>query len=367
VPEAFVPYSLFANPHFPLAMALMLVILQTALPAAPEKNFSPAILLLAAVCSLLLAFILPFALLTVWAILAVYWGWLYLSNRRWPWPQTWLGLSVGLASAPVIGYDYWVSAHNPILAGWSAQNITLAPSLVNLGLGYGLVGLLAVGGVWLIVRQGIKTAAPGEWLVVVWAVVTIGLVYFPFFDLQRRLINGLHLPLCILAVIGLTRGLAARRFTSRLRRLIINGVIIVGLLGTGLVWTLPLFGLWRSPAFSETSALFFLREDEQIVFNWLRENSHPNDIILASPRLGMFTPGQTGGRAFYGHPFETINGKAKKAMAEAFYRGEIDAVTPLPTFIIYGPSERALGQPKDLAKYQRVFYTPEVTVYKVNQ
>jgi hypothetical protein len=28
VPEAFVPYSLYANPHFPLAMALMLVILQ---------------------------------------------------------------------------------------------------------------------------------------------------------------------------------------------------------------------------------------------------------------------------------------------------------------------------------------------------
>jgi hypothetical protein len=80
----------------------------------------------------------------------------------------------------------------------------------------------------------------------------------------------------------------------------------------------------------------------------------------------MFIPDQTGARSFYGHPFETINADTKKAMAEAFYRGEVATVSPLPDFIIYGPSERALGeQPRNLALYPVVFSTQDITVYQV--
>jgi hypothetical protein len=78
----------------------------------------------------------------------------------------------------------------------------------------------------------------------------------------------------------------------------------------------------------------------------------------------MFIPGQTGARAFYGHPFETIEAKQKKAMVEAFYRGEIEAVTPVVDFIIYGPAERQLGQPENLANWPVVFSTDDVVVYK---
>ena len=44
VPEAFVHYSLVANPHFPLAMALMLIIFGQVLdaPSGPKAmNFHP--------------------------------------------------------------------------------------------------------------------------------------------------------------------------------------------------------------------------------------------------------------------------------------------------------------------------------------
>jgi hypothetical protein len=364
VPEAFVPYSLYANPHFSLAMALMLIILQ---PAIHNSQFTihNSQFITISLAALVLALTLPFALLTVWAVLTVFIAWLYVRNRRLPWPQIWLTLSTVLLAAPVILYDYWVYITNPILAGWSTQNITPAPSLLNLLLGYGLVGLLAIGGGWLIARRGRGSPEPasGEWLVFWWAVTGVILLYLPF-DLQRRLITGLHIPLCILAAIGLQRWLADSQLKLSYRRQIIMLVVTLGALGTLFVWGLPLLATTQSPDTSETTSLLFIRPAETVAFTWLRENAGSDDIILASPRLGMFIPGQTGARAFYGHPFETIEAKQKKAMVEAFYRGEIEAVTPVVDFIIYGPAERQLGQPENLANWPVVFSTDDVVVYK---
>jgi hypothetical protein len=351
IPEAFVPYSLYTNPHFPLAMTLMLIIFQQAIqsqrpPVGNSQFFTSGLAALA------LALILPFALLAAETVLVVFSSWLYLTSRRLPWPQIWLTLSIGLFSAPVIIYDYWVSKTNPILAGWSAQNITSAPSVINLLLGYGLVGLLAMGGGWLIARQAHDTseAKLGEWLVFWWAIVGIVVVYLPF-DLQRRLIIGLHIPLCILAAIGLSHALAQSRLKLRQRRQLTTAVVTISALGTLFVWGLPLLAARQSPSESDTTALLFIRAEEAAAFTWLRENTEPADIVLASPRLGMFIPGQTGRRVFYGHPFETIEAKDKEAQVKAFYQGQIETVSPAVDFIVYGPGEQSLGEPKHLADW----------------
>jgi hypothetical protein len=296
-------------------------------------------------------------------VLAVFLVWLYSTNRRLPWPQIWLTLSMGLFSAPVIVYDYWVSTTNPVLAGWSAQNITSAPPPLDLLLGYGLVGLLALGGGWLITRQRPLKPESGEWLVFWWAITGLVLLYLPF-DLQRRLITGLHLPLCILAAIGLLRWLPHIGFQPRQCRSIATVVVIVGALGTLFVWALPLLAIQQSPDTSETTALLFIRREEAAAFTWLRENATPDDVVLASPRVGLFIPGQSGTRTFYGHPFETIEAKPKKAIVEAFFQGDIQVISPAIDFIIYGPNERQLGQPQNLADWPVIFSADNLVVYK---
>ena len=380
VPEAFTPYSLYANPHFPLGMALMLIILQRVVWPPDRPGLSSAAISQigwTGLIALILALILPFALLTVWAILALYLIWLYFIRRCLPWTQIWPTLSAGLFPAPVILYDYWVSSANPILAGWGVQNVTPAPSLLNLGLGYGLIGLLAIGGGWRIIRDETnwsETALkPGLWLVFMWAVVTILLIYAPF-ALQRRLITGLHVPVCILAAIGLRRGLAQYKFKPRRQRQLTTAVVTLSALGSIFVWSLPLLNLRQSPNDSPLTALFFMRQEEIVAFDWLRDHTAPDDVILASPRVGMFVPGQIGARAFYGHPFETVEAGVKQAVAEAFYRGE-EVIPPTVDFIIYGPSERALANqaqsegglnpPIILENYPIVFSTEEVVVYKI--
>ena len=398
VPEALVPYSLYTNPHFPLAMLLMLIIFdqmcasqefekqreeqpKSVRGSAPNtQSDRPSwqacrqkarvskpdlkAMAIAGLAAVALAMILPFALLTVWAVSAVFIMWVIIGYRRLPWELIWLTLCVIILSMPVVVYQYWVSTSNPILAGWGAQNITPAPRVLDFILGYGLVGLLAVLGSSQIFRQrGHPTS--GELFVFVWAATTIVLVYVPF-ELQRRLITGLHLPLCILAAIGLYRWLARSNIGADGRRLITVSIVTIGALGTLLVWTIPLIGTLGSPS-DPTVGLFFVREEELAAFRWLRQNAATDEVILASRRLGLFVPGHTGARAFHGHPFETVEFKEKEAQAEAFFRGEIEFVSPPADFVIYGPSEQSLGRPKSLVNHTLVFSTENLQIYRLTE
>lgn len=359
VPEAFVPYSLYANPHFPLGIGLMALIFSQILQADAARAVDFGV---TALLALMLALVLPFALLTVWAVLVVFLGWRYVAaGRRLPARQSWLTLSAVVAPLPVMAYFYRVSVSNPIFAGWSAQNITPAPNVIDVALGYGLVGLLAVAGGWRVIRQ--KENNPGEWLALLWALTTLGLVYFPF-ELQRRLITGLHVPLCILAALGLTHWLAGLKLKPRRRRQIVASVIGVGAAGTLFIWSLPLLAATQPPGSSYGSSLLFVRADEQAAFNWLAKNTRPEAVVLASPRVSMFIPGQTRARTYYGHPFETVNAAAKKAQAEAFFRGELAAPPELVDFVFYGPAEQALGRPAALNQLPVVYANATVTIYQ---
>lgn len=365
VPEAFTPYAIFMNPHFPLGMACMLKIFVELVKrrAVDEANlrYGVGVSVLAA---LVMAVALPFAVLTTWAVLSAYVAWLTLADRRLPWGEIWLTAAVGLSSAPLILYYYWISVNHPILSQWSAQNVTPAPPWWDIALGYGLVAVCALVGLWMVFRRG--EGWPVRFIAL-WAVVTVGLVYFPYFDLQRRLITGLHVPLCILAAIGLSRGL--EHLSLRYQQIITRTVMGISALGTVIVLSIPLLGLLQPPTESHTSARFFLRHDEAAALAWLRDNTHRDDVIVASPRLGQFVPSQTGARTFYGHPFETINANHKEAQVEAFYRGEVDRLSLPVDFVIYGPSEQALDSEGQfsLDGLDAVYSNDSVTVYRVNR
>ncbi len=359
IPEAFTPYSLYANPHFPLAIGLMLLTLMQLLSASLSLRSVAG----AALLGLLLALALPFALLAVWAVVAAFVGWHTLTqSRRLPTTQIWLTLGSVAGGTPVMLYQLWVSVSNPAMAGWQAQNLTPTPSVLNLLLGYGLLGLLALVGAGQVIKQ--RPARPAEWLVLLWALTTLVLIFAPF-SLQRRLITGLHVPLSILAAVGLLRGLAATRLRRRSQNLLVSAAVGLGLLGTVFVWLLPLLAALQGPESSPTSALLFIRQDEAAAFEWLRQHGAPDAVVLASERVGMFAPGQSGVRVFYGHPFETLNAKDKQAQLERFFGGGLAMTSPRPDFVFYGPSERALGQPAALATFTPVFTAETVTLYAV--
>ncbi|MDH4136986.1 MAG: hypothetical protein OEW09_09785, partial [Anaerolineae bacterium] len=208
VPEAITFYSIFANPHFPLAVALMLltfVFVLAPLQADSEDGQPKAWSsvgrdsILAGLSSLLLAIVQPFCIVTVYSVLGGYFILRLLKERRLPWSEILRGVAVGAATAPIIAYDYYVYTFNPILHAWSDQNVTPSPPLWEYVLAYGLVLALAVGGAVLAIRRRSKA----DLFLLAWIIVNGLLLYAPF-SLQRRLVTGLHVPLCVLAAMALS-------------------------------------------------------------------------------------------------------------------------------------------------------------------
>ena len=57
--------------------------------------------------------------------------------------------------------------------------------------------------------------------------------------------------------------------------------------------------------------------------DWLSENSHPNDLILADEVIGLYIPSATGRRVIYGHPFETVNADQEQELVRLFFQGQM--------------------------------------------
>ena len=82
-------------------------------------------------------------------------------------------------------------------------------------LGYGLVVPLALLGAW----RTIRCRDQRKLFLIVWIIAVSALVYAPLL-LQRRMVEGLHIALCVLATYGLANWLPQIVNRSRLAQLI---------------------------------------------------------------------------------------------------------------------------------------------------
>jgi hypothetical protein len=281
--------------------------------------------------SLALAIVQPFAVVIVYATLGVS---LLLRWRRdggIAWSEVGMAFIAGMVTLPLLVYTLWVTQADPVLRGWMAQNVTPSPPMWDYALGNGLILVLAVPGAVTAIRR--RTGA--DLLLLTWIGVTVIALYAPF-ALQRRFSLGLHIPLAILAAMGLYR------LTKR--RLVMGLTFAATLLTTLLVIVLALGGgLKHDPR-------LFVSADEAAAMDWLHENTPRNAVVLASPEMGLFIPAWAGRRVVYGHPFETVNAEQTKARVETFFasgtsRADREAMLKdwNAAFVFFGPRERALG------------------------
>jgi uncharacterized membrane protein len=194
------------------------------------------------------------------------------------------------------------------------------------------------------------------------------LAYLPL-DLQRRLLTGLGVPLSVLAGIGLNRWLLSRLTAGR-AHLVAAATVGFSLLGNLFLLLVLSFGVLKTDPQADLFARLYLTQDEASAMQWLLAHAQ-DEVVLASPRTGMWLPGRAGVRVFAGHPFETINAQVKQAQAEAFFRGELsgDEWQELQAryhirYVFVGPMERALGDGAYLSEMEPAFRVGEVTIYR---
>jgi hypothetical protein len=269
----------------------------------------------------------------------------YLALVR-PTPSRWLwsALPFAICAGPVI-YYLRVLTSDPVVVQWSRQWKHQAPGIISLLLALGIPLVLTL----IAIVRGWWRERPELTLMGVWAIFVIALLYIPNpVNIQRRLLDGIYLPVAVLA------GLAAERLTSTLkpgrarrRRFLLvvaSAVSSALVLGISLKW-----GMTREPQIFRPTADFE-------AMSWLADHREggPPPAVLSDPDTGLYIPARSGYRVFAGHYSETIDYSTRAARARQAIRaggGELLAFMHDQglTYLFFGPTERALHGPDPAA------------------
>lgn len=355
VAETYPFLSAYANPHFPLALAIFFYLLD------PGKERSTVGIM---VLTLLLSLILPFAVILLIFLrsgdLAL--DWMMNEERTFQDVITSksfkLLLILAFSGLPVLMYDFWVVRLDPVLSVWNRQNITPSPPIWNSVLALSPPFLLSIWGI-----RRAKTHSSGK----LWALWLVGgafLIYLPW-NLQRRFLFGYYVPCAGLAFWGLRE--LRDRIRINMKTLMI--VVIFLSLPTNLIILASGF-----QAINRKDPSLYLTKGEMKAMEWLDNHTGAKDLILASPRSGLFIPAYTGRRVIYGHPFETTYADRKKMFVEDFFSGKMSEGQRAAfleknevDYVYVGPRAVEFEGFQELADLQLVYQCETIKIYQASR
>jgi hypothetical protein len=283
---------------------------------------------------------------------------------------------------PVLLYYLYVFSSNPAFSAWAAQSGSASPHPIHYLIGYGPLLIL---GVPAMVRE-VRRADTESILPLIWVIVVAILIYAPLKQ-QRRMVEGVHVPLSILATMGLfswylprlERSAMARRLLTlrksaysprRMRNFIIFLVLVL---------TLP-SNLYIVASLTVTAVQhpypFFHERAENEAIDWLDSETEPGDTVLAAYGTGSYIPARIDHRVFVGYWAETAQCETKVEMVDRFFQAETpdswrkDLLRQYDIAYVYnGPRERMLGafEPAVADYLTPVFANDLVSIYLVEE
>jgi hypothetical protein len=379
LPEGFTFLVLYAFPHIALARTLLLwgllFLLRAWIPDGIRNTkhvLRVAYSVLAGSSWLLMGLIVPFYVPVAWAVTGAAWLVLCVRRRRVMWREARVAGIPALISVPVVVYSLWVFSSDPVYAIWSAQNLILSPHPLHYLAAYGLPLVLAA----FAARDAWRSEKP-VWLALAWVGVVPFLVYLPF-NLQRRLVEGVQVPLSLLAAWGLVKISSlqspvpgGKRQETRGRRWLIVSVVLVALSLTNVMLVAGnVLTLRQHPA------PVYRDGGEIAALDWLAERSEPDDVILSSYETGNYLPARVRARVFVGHGPETVHFAEKMTLMRRFFdvatadawRQDLLGEYGID-YVFWGLAERRVGDfdPKAAAYLCRIYEANGYAVFKVEQ
>lgn len=250
---------------------------------------------------MLLALIHPYDLVTVVGVMAVWFIWklarhpqlhtivrsLVFSGAQW---AAWV--------IPVVLYYLLVVLREPAMAGWLKQNVDVTSSLPMVLVGWGLVLPLAAVGA---LKRSIGHPTWRAFLIT-WFITGALLIYLPGLSFQRRLLNGLQIPLAMLAAYG-TLIIIQRLRTTPLRW--IGAALIVLTLSISSVRNTMIDIFQVLPQGGAHYPVRISRDEYQSML-WLRSHAGIDEPIFSEVWAGNTIPGLAGRTVVVGHGHQTL-------------------------------------------------------------
>lgn len=213
-----------------------------------------------------------------------------------------------------------VFPRDPAFAQKAATPTLIPPPLILLG-SYGIVAVMAIAAlplVWQKLRKGEE-----QWLLpLAWTVAILFAIHLPV-SFQRKMIEGLHVALCLLAAIAWERW--TQRFNEFRHRWALAALVLLTVPSQIAFFALNGYWMVHNNLLPERRLMptYFLSETHLQLMCWLEENADKDDAVLCHPMLGNYLPVLTGRKVFIGHWAETLNFRQKLSQAMAVWEGRL--------------------------------------------
>ncbi len=304
-PEAITFLSIYLNPLFLAGLLLMVGALYWLELARREGRAKYAAY--AGLHLLLLGNVHTYDVLTVaciWLCLLIY-QFISKQSRIELWRTVKLSALAALIALPSTVYQFWVYAGDPIYRARANTPIS-SPPLASFILGYGLGLVGAIAAVWMLKKD--KPINSAVSLPIVWSVVGFAIPYIPIAQ-QRKLVMGLHIPLCILCAYAIC--LLLSKIPRTLSRATLALIIAVTAISNVNFTVNDMTLLTQGRTVTHYPA--YLSHHQIAAMRYLRQHARPDDTIFAPPTFSLFVPACTADQVCYGHWSETPGYSAKLA------------------------------------------------------
>lgn len=353
VPEGYSFLILFGLPHLALSRGVLLLGFLLLFRSLQTTESWLRWSLLAGLCWMVMGLCVPFYIAVLYLVLG-FWGLaVWIRTRLFPWDLFWRAVVAGLIVLPVLIYTGLVFITSDVFSRWSSQNLLPSPHPLHYVAGYIVLAIPATAALRWAWRKG-GNAQP-YLLLASWIVIVPVMIYLPI-NVQRRLAEGVIIPLSILAVVGL-------RLLFQRRRLV-QKILLALVLPTALL-------LWLGGLFSVLNPArpLFRPRAEWEAMERLNEIAPRDSVVLSVKETGNVLPAKTDLIAYVGHGPETLDGAKKRRLSERFFAGELSAdeqrgLLEEVDFVFYGPLERGDSPVESWAAGLRLL-VPVDDVYKV--
>lgn len=301
VAEAFVFLSAFSTPHFSLTILLMSLFAIFII----EKKKYPITNLMVFFMSIVLVSISPFASIIIGIIYGI-----DIILRKELSKEKFIPFIIYGFPAVIIGvYQFVKIRSDQVLNIWNSQNVTTTPSILNLFITF--LPFLA-GSIIIIIsiRKKINTLDHPIKLFISWIIIAFILAYVPF-NLQRRFLVGIYIPLVIIFWYFLKEYL--RENQKPKSKLLIGLLVFIVLPSNMLIFS------GSVNAIKNFDKYFYIKNSLIESLNWANTNVDSKSIFLSNEEQGLLIPAYGNFKVVYGHPFESINAEVVRKEVEKFW------------------------------------------------
>lgn len=366
IPESITFLTLYHLPHLIASLTLIILIFLLMLLAFENNKLRYSIG--AGVAGLFLLWFHPFNGPTIYLVLATYLLILFLWQRKIYWSYVKHYIILCVIPVPAVLYLFLMNRLDWVIHNWSAQNILPSPSVWMYLIGYGFLLLLALIGVWIT----LKKPENKRLFLISWFISSALLLYIPL-SFQRRMSEGLHIPLAIFAVISIFYFIEMLDKKEKKNSLKVYAFVMV------LVIFLPLTNIQilGQDIFmynAKKTLPYYLYSEEVEGMRWLKNNLAKEDVVLSSYYMGNYIPAYSGRIVWIGHGPQTINLIHKEELSQWFWQDNSELERKYNflkdeniDYVFYSRKEKEIGNydPGTKNYFRQVFSNSQVKIYKV--